>query len=77
MKLENSNTSINFIRSRDINGSKNSISRSHDLFQPPLTFEFCIFSLVPLVIKTLIRAKFEVSSFTRFGDMDRVPKFQK
>ena len=36
-------------------------------------FAFC--SLVPLVV--YMHAKFEVSSFNRFRDMEGVPKFQK
>jgi len=44
------------------------------LSRPTLT-QFCIFSLVPLIVYK--HAKFDVSSFNRSRDIKGVPKFEK
>jgi len=55
--------------------SQNSKSRSHDPFKTPFDLTLHFFCLGPLVAN--LRAKFDVSSFNRFRDMEGVPKFQK
>ena len=55
-------------------GSENFKSRSRDPFATPVDLILHFFSLVLLVI--YMYAKFEVSSFKRFRDMEGVPEFQ-
>jgi len=55
-------------------GSQNLKSRSRDPGHTLLT-QFYIFCLV--LLRIVLRAKFGVSSFLRYGDMKGVPKFKK
>ena len=55
-------------------GSQNLRSRSRDAGHALFT-QLCVFCLVPLRI--VLHAKFHVSSFVRYGDMEGVPKFKK
>jgi len=56
-----------FNRSRDMEGSQNSKSRSRDPITPPLT-NFAFFSLGPPL--AILCAKFEVFSYNRFRDIE-------
>jgi len=61
-----------FNRSRDMEGSQNSKSRSRDPFTTPFDLILHFFVRTPVAN---VCAKFEVSSFNRSRDMEGVPKF--